>query len=630
MTTEEVKRKLTVILSADAKGYSRLMGEDEEWTVHTLNTYKDMMRGLIQQHRGRVVDAPGDNILVEFVSVVDAVQCAVEIQQVLRAKNAMLPENRRMEFRIGINLGDVIEEGEHIYGDGVNIAARLEGLAEAGGICISESAYQQIENKLPLKYDYLGEHAVKNITKPVRVYRAQIEPEAVRSAERKEKRPIRKRFTWPVLAGGVLIVVVAAVAIWQLYLRPTGPPVEVASKEKMASPLPDKPSIAVLPFVNLSEDRKQELLSDGISEEIINALVRWPLIRVIPRSSSFTYKGKSIDVKQVGQEMGVRYVLEGSFRREGNKVRITAQLIDAITLQPLLSERFERDMKDIFVIQDEITMKILAAMRVSLYGDGVASLPGKRTKNIEAYVKILEAGVLNQVLNRASLAQARRLAEEAIALDPGYARAYSTLAGAIGNEVTLGVYENRREALERALALAQKAVQLDDSAALGHVIVGWLTLTLDRDYEKAIAEAERAVALEPNFVVAQYLLGNFLYSSGRTEEAISILQKAVSNPVPHHNALTHLAQAYRIARRYEEAVAACRQALQRQPNHINVHLTLAATFAEMGKMEEARTEASEVLRIDPKYTVESAQRTLWKNQAEIDRYVDALRKAGLK
>ena len=225
MTTQEIKRKLTAILSADVKGYSRLMGEDEEWTVHTLNTYKGMMSGLIQQHRGHVVAAPGDNVLAEFASVVDAVQCGVEIQQVLRAKNAMLPENRRMEFRIGINLGDVIEEGDSIYGDGVNIAARLEGLAEAGGICISESAYQQIENKLPLRYDYLGEHAVKNIAKPVRVYKAQIETLAM--AQR---------------------------------------PLEVVSKEKVAFTLPEKPSIAVLPFVNISGDPEQEYFSDGIAE----------------------------------------------------------------------------------------------------------------------------------------------------------------------------------------------------------------------------------------------------------------------------------------------------------------------------------------------------------------------------
>jgi adenylate cyclase len=632
MTTQEVKRKLAAILSADVKGYSRLMGEDEKGTVRTLNAYKEAMTDLIQHHHGRVVDAPGDNLLAEFASVVDAVACAVEVQKELKTRNAELPENHRMEFRIGVNLGDVIEEGDKIFGDGVNIAARLESLSEAGGICISGTAYDQVENKLSLGYEYLGEQAVKNIAKPVRVYRVLLEPgTAVPRIAAEKKAAIRKWQKTGFIVIAILIVVAAIFVIWRSYLRPT-PPMEVASKEKMAFPSPDLPSIAVLPFVNMSGDKEQEYFSDGISEEIINALVRWPPILVIPRSSSFIYKGKSIDVKQVGREMGARYVLEGSIRREGNRVRITAQLVDATTLQHLFSERYERDMKDIFAIQDEITMKILAAMRVSLYGDGVASLPGKRTNNIEAYVKILEAGVLAQVINRTSLAQARRLAEEAIALDPGYGRAYSTLAGAIGNEVQIGVYENSREALERAMPLAQKGVQLDDSSGVGHVILGFITVALNRDYEKAIAEGERAVALEPNSVLAQYMLGFFLYLGGRTEEAIPILKKAVSlSPIPHPNALSNLATACRIARRYEEAVAACRQLLQRQPNHIGVHLTLAATFAEMGKMEEARAEATEVLRIDPKYTVERVRpRSLWKDQVEIDRYIDSLRKAGLK
>jgi len=682
MTTQEVKRKLAAILSADVKGYSRLMGEDELGTVRTLNSYKEAMVNLIQQHHGRVVDAPGDNLLAEFASVVDAVQCAVDIQKELKVRNAELPENRRMEFRIGVNLGDVIEDGEQILGDGVNIAARLESLSDAGGICISGTAYDQVENKLSLGYQYLGEQTVKNIAKPVRVYRILMEPEAAgKVVGEKKVKPRQWQMATMGSAIGV-IVVVAFIVIWKFYIpstpksevtpkekiavsqtekaptvappstevipkekavppslekvsKPAPPPVpkmEVATKEKMALPLPDKPSIAVLPFVNMSDDPKQEFFSDGISEDIINALVKWPPISVIPRASSFIYKGKSVDVKQVGREMGVRYVLEGSVRREGNRVRITVQLIDATTLKHLFSERYEREMKDIFAIQDEITMKVLTAMQVSLYGFGTQLLPEKGTKNIDAYLKILEADVHTQIMNRASMAQARQLAEEAIALDPEYARAYSRLAGCIGNEFLLGVYEkNPREALERAMALAQKAVQLDDSASTAHSTLGYMAL-LNRDYEKAIAETERAVALAPNSVAAYYLLGYCLYSAGRTEEAIPILKKAVAlSPIPLPRALSHLCIASRKARRYEEAVAVCRQLLQREPNHVLAHLTLGATFVEIEKMEEARAEITEVLRIDPKYTVKLVPRSFpWKDQAEIDRLIDSLRKAGLK
>ena len=415
------------ILSADVKGYSRLMGEDEEATVRTITAHRKVITSVIQKYRGRVVDSPGDNILAEFVSVVDAVQSAVEIQEVVRAKNAELPDERKMEFRVGINLGDVIQEGERIYGDGVNIAARVEGLADPGGICISGSAYEQIENKLALGYDYIGEHTVKNIVKPIRVYRVPTGPEILQKVT-EEKRPAP---SWQRTALAVviaLVVVAGGVAIWKTY-RPS-PQMEVASVEKMAFPLPDKPSIAVLPFTNLSDDPEQDYFSDGLTEEIISALGSVPRLFVIARNSTFTYKGKPVKVQQVAEELGVRYVLEGSVRKSGDKMRITAQLIDALNGHHLWAKRYDRNLSDIFAVQDEITKKIITAMQVKLTEGEQIRAAARGTANLEAYLKCLQAKEYIQLVNIESIALAKQLAEEAIALDPEYAWAYYTLGTA--------------------------------------------------------------------------------------------------------------------------------------------------------------------------------------------------------
>ncbi len=419
MAPQDVKRKLTAILSADVKGYSRLMGEDEKGTVRTLNAYKEVMAGLIQHHRGRIVDAPGDNVLAEFASVVDAVESGVEIQKELKTRNAELPENRKMEFRIGINLGDVIEDGQQILGDGVNIAARLESLADAGGICISGTAFDQVRNKLDLGYEYLGEQTVKNIALPVRVYKVMMEPD---SAGKVIGETRAKPSSWqrPVTALVIVLIVLAtAIAVWKFYIHPP-PPVEVASREKMAFPLPDKPSIAVLPFVNMSDDPKQEYLADGVAEAIIDGLSKCPHIVVIARNSSFTYKGKPVKVQQVAEDLGVRNVLEGSLQKTGDQVRITVQLIDALTGQHLFSERYDRQLKDLLVMQDEITMKILAATQVKLTAGEDARLRGKETTNLEAYLKLMQARQYLQGYNKESAALARRFTEQAIALDPRY------------------------------------------------------------------------------------------------------------------------------------------------------------------------------------------------------------------
>src|SRR4030043_2203504 len=387
MTAQEVKRKLAAILSADVKGYSRLMGEDEEGTIRTLNAYKEVITGFIQKHQGRVVGTAGDSMLAEFASVVDAVRCAVGIQEELKDRNKELPEDRRMEFRIGVNLGDVVEEGDTIFGDGVNIAARLESLSDGGGICISGTAFDQVENKLSLGYEYLGEQSVKNIAKPVRVYRVLMEPGAV-----------ARRFS------------------------------EVASKEKLTFPLPDKPSIAVLPFTNMSSEKELEYFSDGLAEGIINGLSKSDNIFVIARNSTFTYKGKPVKVKQVAEEMGVRYVIEGSVQQEGNRVRITVQLIDALTGRHLFSERYDRDLKNILNLQDEITLKVLTAVQVKLTGGEDARLRAKGTKNLDAFLKLSQAREHYQIMSKEEQALARQSAEEAIALDSQYSAAYALLA----------------------------------------------------------------------------------------------------------------------------------------------------------------------------------------------------------
>ncbi|MGA2315001.1 MAG: tetratricopeptide repeat protein [Thermodesulfobacteriota bacterium] len=632
MTTQEIKRKLAAILSADVKGYSRLMEEDEVGTIHCLNAYKEVMAGLIQHHHGRVVDAPGDNVLAEFGSVVDAVECAVEIQKELETRNADLPENRKMEFRIGVNLGDVIEDGEQILGDGVNIAARLESLSEAGGIYISGTAFDHVKNKLNLGYKYLGEQTVKNILEPVRVYQVLMEAEAAGKVIGEKKSKPRQWQKTALIVLAILIVVAAAFVIWRLYLHPAPPPVEVASKEKMAFPLPDKPSIAVLPFAYTSGDPKHEYLSDGITDEVIAALSKSSQLFVIGRNSTFTYKGKPVKFQQVSEEMGVRYVLEGSVQFSGERVRITAQLIDALTGYHLFSERYDRELKDIFATQDEISMKILTATRVTLTQGEEARMFAKGTKNIEAYLKVMQAREHHEVFTKESQALARQLAEEAIALDPGYALAYSYAALALAHEVLVGVYTNPREALERGMKLVQKAVALDDSLAHPHEILGKYYIMLNKDYEKGIAEAERAVTLEPNSVDAYTQLGINLLAAGRPTEAIPILQKAMRlSPIPPHLCLLTLGICYRCTGQYEEAIAIYRRILQKEPNQLLTQVSLVATLMQAGKEDEARAEAAKVLRIDPNFSLERfAKLSLYKDRSETDRLINALRKAGLK
>jgi adenylate cyclase len=564
---------------------------------------------------------------------VDAVQCAVEIQKGLKTRNTELPENRRMEFRIGVNLGDVVEDGEQILGDGVNIAARLESLSEAGGICISGTAFDQVRNKVDLGYKYLGEQTVKNIALPVRMYKVLMEPEEAGKVIGEKKAKPKQWQRVALIAGTFLIVIVAIVAVYHFYFRPA-PSLEVASKEKMVLPLPDVPSIAVLPFVNMSEDPKQEFFADGITEEIITTLSKVPNLFVIARNSTFTYKGKAVKVKQVSEELGVRYVLEGSVQRSANRVRITAQLIDALTGHHLWAERYERDLKDIFALQDEITLKILTAIQMKLTGEDQSSIAEKHFRGrqgLDCWLKIMEGLKYTDRFNIGDNNLARRMAEEAIAMCPEVPAAYYLMGGVLLIDYYLGSTKSPQETIEKAIEMTQKALTLDESYGQAHGLLGHLYLA-KREYEKAIAEGERAVALNPSDATAIAYYATSLGFAGRSEETIPLFQKAIRlNPFGPIWVNQNFGNALQMTERFEEAVSAYRKVIQRAPNYIWGHLMLAATYSKMGREKEARAEAAEVLRINPKFSLDFlAKTTVYKEQSVRENLLNALRKAGLK
>jgi len=626
MATEEFRRKLSAVLSADVEGYSLLMRDDEEATIRTLTTYRKAITNLIQQYRGRLVDATGDNFLSEFTSVVDAVNCAVEIQRELAERNAELSEDRRMKFRIGINLGDVVEEGDRIYGDGINIAARMEGLAEGGGICISGTVYDAIENKIGLEYEYLGDQEVKNIPKPIRAYRVLSFPGAAAHRVIKAKKAVGKTWRNVAVIVAALLVSGFVLAILNFYLHPT-PPAEVASVKKMSFPLPDKPSIAVLPFDNLSGDSNQEYLSDGISENIISALSKISKMFVIARNSTFTYKGKPVKVQQVSRELGVRYVLEGSVQKAGDQLRVTAQLVDATTGNHLWSERYDRELKDIFALQDDITKKIITALQVKLTEGEQARTASKGTNNLDAYLKFLQSMETMRRFNRESNALAKQLAEEAVALDPKYAPAYRALGAAHQMDVWLGTSKSPKQSLAKAMELVQKAIALDDTYAEAYSSLGFLYVMTEQ-HDKAVAAAEHGVALNPNSADAHMFLGHTLRFAGRYEESIPEYKIAIRlNPIPPNNYLFGIATSYAQTGQYEEAITWGKKAVRQNPNDFLAQIILTGILSSSGRDEEARAQAAEVLRIQPKFSLEKwAKRVKGPDKEKI---IDNLRKAGL-
>ena len=595
-------RKLAAIFSTDVAGYSRLMGDDEEATIRTLTAYRAVISSLIHHHRGRVVDSPGDNLLAEFASVVDAVRCAVEIQHALQMRNDGLPEHRQMRFRIGINLGDVIVEGERLYGDGVNIAARLESLALPGGICISGTAYDQVETKLALTYEDLGEQAVKNIAKPVRVFRVVMDVAAIALAEQavlrhaqherestpvtlstskggRQARPIRPLHRWLVV-GLLLIAGVVGAVLYRPFFsfRTPQSPLRNQAEPGSALPLPDKPSIVVLPFVNMSKDPEQDYFSDGLTDVLTGDLSKISSLFVIARNSAFTYKGKAVNMQDIRKELGVRYVLEGSVQKAGDQVRIVTQLIDTTVDSHLWAERYDRPLKDIFALQDEIVQKIVTTLKLQLILQEQGYIVRKHTNNVEAYDFLLR-GVesLHRGTKEANV-QARQLFEKAVTLDPQYAEAYAQLGWTYWLELGYRWSADPSQTLERALTLAQQAVSLDDSLPIAHSVLSNV-YTWTHQPDQAVAEGERAIALDPNNADSYGLLAQTLNNAGRSEEALQMMAQAMRlNPHYPPWYLWEVSFAYRMTGRYAEAIATLQELIHRAPNFIIAHMELANSY----------------------------------------------------
>ena len=638
--TDNIKRKLAAILSADVQGYSQLMGDDEMATIRTLTTYRELMSSIIQEHSGRVVDSPGDNLLAEFSSAVDAVQCAVEVQTELAIRNAELPEDRQIHYRIGGNVGDVIVEDERvyrIYGDGVNIAARLESLADGGGICISGTVYDQIANKLDVAFEYQGEQTVKNIAKPIQVYRIHLEPlgaeTRVHPVSTPEKTsalpddPTRSGYGSLITLGLVIFVIlgIGTFALKDWYPLISSP----AFWNPPTLPLPDKPSIAVLPFINMSGHPEQEYFSDGITADIITDLSKVSGLFVIARNSSFVYKGRAVDVEHVGQTLGVRYILEGSVRRANDRVRINAQLLDATTGGHVWADRYGGEMQDIFALQDQVTLQIVQALQIKLTEGEQTSLTHHYTDNLEAYDLYLRGESYFWHLTKEANIQARQLFEQAISRDPQYPAAHAQLGFTYLMEWAFQ-WSQSPQTIQKARDISQKAVDLDESLPITHQVLGYIAV-FQKQYEQGIAALERSITLNPNYADAYVWLGDTMNFVGEPRKALRLIQQAMRlNPHYPPRYLFALGHTYRILGRTEDAITVLRQSLARNPNLMPSRFQLAAAYSEAGLEEEARNQAAELLRMSPHYSVEQAKQTIpYKDPAVMDRYLTALRKAGL-
>jgi len=635
---EHADRHLAAILSADVVGYSRLMGADEDATIAALSAARGTVEQSLHTHRGRLVDFTGDNFLAEFPTATEALACAIDIQRVFADRNASLPADRKMEFRIGIHLGEVRAEGERIYGDGVNIASRLEGLAEPGAICISGVVHSQVRNKFALRYEALGERSVKNIAEPVRVYRVKTDGhgEAVRPA------PAKK---WLISAGAAAAVLaLCAGGLW--LLRQTQAPVApearsesargagATTEQPLAADFEGRPAIAVLAFDNLSGDPEQEYFADGIAEDLITRLSLWRSFPVIARNSSFVYKGKAVDVKQVSADLGVRYVVEGSVRKAADRVRISAQVVDAETGHHIWAHTYDRELKDIFAVQDEITTAIAAAMFPELLESESARALRKEPGDLNAWDLVQRARWYIWSGERAENEKAKALLARATEIDPYFADAFALLAVANYNDVVYQWTDTPDRSTERMLRMARKSVGLDRNRPIG---LGALTmaLSLTGEREEMRATAQQLVDLDPSNPFGWLWLGWALSGSRRTaDQSVKLLERGMrlSPRDPLSWAFyDNLANAHRTMGRYTESIAAARRCVQLRPSYAWGNLELASDYAHLGQLDEAHAALQEALRLQPGLSIELVRQAYSFAEPEVfDRYVDGLRKAGWK
>jgi adenylate cyclase len=573
-------------LSADVAGYSRLMGVDEEGTLSAL---KELRRELadpkIKEHRGRIVKTTGDGLLVEFASVVDAVRCAVEVQYEMAERNAGVPEEQRIQFRIGINLGDIIKDGRDIHGDGVNIAARLEALAEPGGICVNRVVRDQVRDKLDFAFEDAGEQRVKNIARPLRVYR----------------------------------------------IRPGRSAGDTIGEAQPPLALPDKPSVAVLPFTNMSGDSEQEFVSDGIAEDVITALSRYPSLFVIARNSSFTYKGRAVDVKQVGRELGVRYVLEGSVRKAGNRIRVTAQLVEAGTGNHVWADRYDRDLADIFAVQDEITEAVTIAIAPAIADAELQRAVRKPPDSLDAWAAYQRGLWHLSEANPDDNTIAQKFFRQAIDLDPTFAGGYSGLA--LAQLQAAAVYQKLGllEAQSSAEALARRAVALDGADAEARSCLGW-ALQARGELQGALSEIERALGMSPNLAVAHGQRGATLIFAGRPKEGLAAVQTSIRlDPRDPFSAirLLHIACGLYFSREYEEAIEAAKQLIRSYPDFPMIYRWPAAALGQLGRTAEAKEALDKAVSLAPAaFDMYVRKRVPWFRPEDHAHLVEGLRKAG--